>query len=92
MIKIEPVLTEKSMKDAKDGKYTFRVPRGFNKYKIRELVEKTFGVNVTKVRTMREAGEIKRLMTGKTRIIKPRKKAIVTLKEKEKIDLFEEVK
>jgi hypothetical protein len=41
---------------------------------------------------MNVAGEIRRTNTGKKRIIKPKKKAIVTLEGKDKIDLFGEVK
>jgi large subunit ribosomal protein L23 len=91
-MKLEPILTEKSLRDAKEGRYTFRVDPGLTKHKIRKLVEEVFGVHVTKVRTIKEKGEVKRTVFGKKRVITPKKKAIVTLKEKEKIDLFEEIK
>lgn len=89
MDKIVPVLTEKTLRLAEDGKYTFRVSVGLTKFKIKELIEKIFEVHVTNVRTIKESGERKRSMQGRYRIILPSKKAIVTLKEKEKIDLFE---
>lgn len=92
MSKLEPVLTEKTMSLASEGKYTFRVDRNLNKHKIKKLIEETFGVKVVGVRTMNEAGEMKRTLTGRKRVIQPRKKAIVQLAEKEKIDLFEESK
>ena len=92
MIKLEPVLTEKSLKNAAEGKYTFFVDRGLNKYQIRKHVEEIFGVSVVKVRTLKKPGEKKRTVYGRKKIIKPRKKAIVTLKEGEKIKVFEEVK
>lgn len=92
MKKIVPVITEKSTKLAKEGKYTFRVSKGMNKHQIKKLVEDVFDVHVTKVRTLNEKGETKRTFSGRKRIIKPTKKAIVTLKEKEKIELFEEGK
>jgi len=91
-MKLEPVITEKSLSLAKDGKYTFRVDRNVNKHQIKELVQSVFGVHVTKVRTIREPGKIKRTSRGRKRVIRPGKKAVVTLKEKEKIDLFEEKK
>jgi ribosomal protein L23 len=91
-MKLIPVLTEKSLKNAKDGICTFYVDLKLNKYQIKEMVEETFDVNVVKVRTMRSSGEVKRTMQGRKKIIRPKKKAIVILKEKEKIDIFENVK
>jgi len=91
-MKLIPVLTEKSMSEAEKGNYTFFVERNMNKGQIKKAVEEAFGVNVVKVRTMNVTGEEKRTMRGRKKIIKPKKKAMVTLKEKEKIDLFEEAK
>ncbi len=91
-MKLEPIITEKSMNNAKEGKYTFRVGRSLNKIQIKKLIEETFGVHVTDVKTIRSRGGVKRTPQGRKRIIQPAKKAIVTLKDKEKIDLFEESK
>ena len=91
-MKLKPVLTEKSMDEAKKGNYTFFVERNMNKRQIRKMIEEIFEVSVVKVRTMNVAGEVKRTNMGKKRIIKPKKKAIVTLEGKDKIDLFGEVK
>lgn len=91
-MKLTPVLTEKSMSEAEKGNYTFFVDKNMNKGQIRKAVEDTFGVNVIRIRTMNVAGEVKRTNRGNKKIIKPKKKAIVVLKEKEKIDLFEEAK
>ncbi|KKQ97851.1 MAG: 50S ribosomal protein L23 [Candidatus Woesebacteria bacterium GW2011_GWB1_39_12] len=88
-MKLEPVITEKSTKLAEAGKFTFRVDIGLNKYQIKDLIEKVFSVHVTSVKTIKEHSEVKRTARGRKRIIKPQKKAIVTLREKEKIDLFE---
>jgi large subunit ribosomal protein L23 len=87
-MKIEPIITEKSLTDAGNGKYTFRVQHGLTKFGIKDLVEKTFDVHVTAVRTMNQKGEIKR-GNRKSKVVPGYKKAIVTLKDKEKIDLFE---
>lgn len=77
---------------AKEGKYTFWVDRNITKPQVKKLVSSIFKVTVVSVRTINLAGESKRTMAGKKKIIKPRKKAVVTLKGKDKIDLFEEKK
>jgi large subunit ribosomal protein L23 len=91
-MKLIPILTEKSLELAKDGKYTFWVDRNSTKPQVKKLVSDIFNVAVANVRTINLAGETKRTMAGKKKIIKPRKKAVVTLKGKDKIDLFEEKK
>lgn len=90
-MRLEPVLTEKSLSLAKEGNYTFRVDPRLNKFQIKELIEKTFDVKVSGIRTLNKAGEIKMTVQGRKRIIRPQKKAIVTLKTG-KIDIFEESK
>ncbi len=87
-MKLQPILTEKSLEEAKKGNYTFWVDRGLNKHQIKKLVDGVFGVHTVRVRTMNVAGETKRTIMGRKRIIQPRKKAIVKLAAKEKIDLF----
>lgn len=91
-MKPEPVLTEKSLEQAKKGNYTFWVDRNLTKHQIKKLVGGVFGVSVIRVRTANIAGETKKTLAGVRRVVQSRKKAIVTLKEKEKIDLFEEKK
>jgi large subunit ribosomal protein L23 len=91
-MKLKALLTEKSLEKAKNGKYSFWVDKGLTKYQIKKLINETFGVNVIDVRTVNIKGEIKRTNRGSIKTIKPQKKAIVTLKEKEKIELFEEKK
>lgn len=88
-MKLTPVLTEKSLSLAKEGNYTFWVDRRMNKNQIKRMVEEAFGVHVVRVRTINMRAEVKRTIRGRKRVIKPKKKAIVTLKEKEKIDLFD---
>ena len=78
-MKLKPVLTEKSMDEAKKGNYTFFVEKNMNKRQVRKMIEEVFGVTVVKVRTMNVAGEVRRTNMGKKRTIKPKKKAIVTL-------------
>lgn len=88
-MKLIPVISEKSLKLAKEGNYTFMVEKRLGKYEIRKLVEEVFKVHVTGIRTLNLRGEMKRTLAGRKRKIQPTKKAIVTLAEKEKIDLFE---
>lgn len=84
-----PVLTEKSMKAAQEGKYTFWIGMGVTKFQAKELIEKTFKVNVKSIKVIKTAGEFKKTYTRVRKLIKPTKKVIVSLGEKQKIDLFE---
>ena len=89
---IKPIFTEKSLKAAKMGNYTFRVERGMAKPAIAAEIAKIFDVKVTGVRTIKISGEKGRNARGKNFSVKPGKKAIITLKEGDKISLFEEGK
>ncbi len=82
----EPLITEKGAYQEKENKYFFRVRRDANKHEIREAVERLFNVKVDKVNTMVTGGKWKRVrfQPGKT---SDWKKAIVTLKEGQKIEL-----
>lgn len=87
---LKPVITEKSMSDMADKKYTFLVHPEANKSMIKEAVEKMFeGTKVASVNTMNLDGKKKRRgrtvgETAKT------KKAIVTLTaESKEIEIFE---
>ncbi|HET9947104.1 MAG TPA: 50S ribosomal protein L23 [Patescibacteria group bacterium] len=87
---IQPVITEKSMADAQKGKFTFLVKMQSTKDSVKKAVEKFFGVNVVSVSTIIIKGKSKR--TGPKRIeliSNPIKKAIVVLKEGQKIEAFE---
>ena len=87
-ILIRPIVTEKSTALMEQGKYTFRVPLAATKVQIRQAVEQIFKVKVQAVNTMRYEGKIKRL--GRTQGRRSDwKKAVVTLKPGETIELFE---
>lgn len=88
-MKLEPIVTEKSLELAKKGKYTFRVEVGLRKHQIKKLIGDVFDVHVKTVKTMNIRGENKKTLQGRKRKIMPSKKTIVTLGEKEKIDLFD---
>ena len=87
---VKPVVTEKTMNDMGDKKYTFYVHKEANKTQIKEAVEKMFdGVKVEYVNTMNLIGKKRRRgnTVGRT---PSRKKAIVQLKEDSKdIELFQ---
>ena len=86
---LRPVVTEKSMADMSEKKYTFLVNPEANKIQIREAVEKMFeGTKVKAVNTMNLDGKKKRrgMVFGKTA---KTKKAIVTLTaESKEIEIF----
>ncbi len=86
-----PVLTEKSMEAYQVCRQcTFTVDPMSNKVEIAKAVESLFKVKVDNVQTIRTKGKKKRV--GKTLGKKPDgKKAIVTLKPDQKIDIFEGV-
>jgi large subunit ribosomal protein L23 len=87
---LKPVITEKSMNQMADKKYTFLVHPTATKTQVKDAVEKMFeGVKVEKVNTINQEGKTKRrgMTSGKTA---KTKKAIVQLTEASKdIDFFE---
>ena len=87
-ILIKPIVTEKSTALMEERKYTFRVPLSATKIQIRQAVEQIFKVKVQAVNTMRYEVKMKRL--GRTQGRRSDwKKAVVTLKPGETIELFE---
>ena len=87
-ILIKPKKKKKTTALMEERKYTFRVPLAATKVEIRQAVEQIFKVKVQAVNTMRYEGKMKRL--GRTQGRRSDwKKAIVTLKPGETIELFE---
>ena len=84
-----PLVTEKSTQQKeKSNQYAFEVDPKANKIEIQSAVERLFKVKVFQVRTVRGLGKMKRL--GRKYGKRPDwKKAIVTLKEGDRIDFFE---
>ncbi len=85
-----PVLSEKSLRQATEDKYTFEVDLKANKYQIAQAVKKSFGVDVLSVRTRILKG--KRVRIRGTRLERPgpiRKKATVEITKGQKISAFE---
>jgi large subunit ribosomal protein L23 len=86
---VRPLITEKSSAAYQDrGEYTFEVHPDASKTQIRSAIEQLFGVKVTGVWTMNIRGKERRM--GRTTGRRPNwKKAIVTLREGDTIEIFE---
>ncbi len=86
-ILLRPVISEKTYRLADDGKYTFLVPTDANRTQVRQAVEAVFGVKVTGVNTLNRPGKRRRTRYGWGQ--RPNtKRAIVSLAEGERIDVF----
>ena len=93
---IKPILSEKmSGLEESENKYAFQVAKGANKLEIKNAIEECFEVHVEKVATMHVSGKRKRAtMRSGGKVIRTEgaraswKKAIVTLRAGESIDLF----
>lgn len=87
---IAPLITERSMALVKQGKFSFRVSKNATKDAIKKAVKDTFSVDVVSVDTVTQKGKTHRV--GVRRVEKrlaPVKKAVVTLKSGQKIDIFD---
>ena len=81
-----PLVTEKSTNLSEQNKIVFKVPNGANKKNLKNNIEKIFKVNVTKINIMNKQNRTK-LTRGKKIKISGFKKAIVTLKKGQRMDL-----
>lgn len=89
-ILIRPIITEKSMDEAALGRFTFEVLKSANKPMIAQAVKESFKVNPVRVQTISVKGTTKRsLKARKTIRTSGYKKAIIQLKQGEKIELFD---
>jgi large subunit ribosomal protein L23 len=86
-ILLRPVVSEKSYGLLDEGKYTFIVDPDANKTQIRIAVESVFGVKVTGVNTLNRPGKRRRTRYGWGHRADT-KRAIVTLAEGDRIDIF----
>ncbi|TVR54171.1 MAG: 50S ribosomal protein L23 [Puniceicoccaceae bacterium] len=81
-------LTEKSNRMSSEvGQYTFEIYPGATKPTVRAAVEQTFGVEVTRVNIINLKGKPSRTRRGRLTYKSDRRKAIVTLKEGDKIEI-----
>ena len=87
-IVIRPVVSEKSYAGLDQNTYTFLVDKRANKTEIKEAIQQIWNVHVTSVRTLNRKGKTKRrrFTVGKRA---DEKRAIITLVEGDKIEIFE---
>ena len=83
---ISPTVTEKGTFLSEQNKIVFKVHEGANKKSIKKSIEKIFKVNVIKVNTINYKAKTK-VVRGKKSRSKKYKKAIITLKKGQSIDL-----
>ncbi len=84
---IKPRISEKSIDQMEDNKYTFIVAKDANKIEIKHAVEEAFNVTVIDVATQNYTGKVKTM--GRYSGKRPdTKRAIVTLKDGDKIEVF----
>jgi large subunit ribosomal protein L23 len=87
-----PIVSERAMALAKQGRYTFEVAPDANKIQIKEAVETIFKVDVVAVNTITVRGKKIRDWRSSRYGLTPKwKKAIVTLKPDQRIEFFEGV-
>ena len=83
---VSPMVTEKSTNMSEHNKIVFKVPAGSNKINLKKNIEKIFKVNVTKINIINKQNRIKTTRGKKVRV-SGFKKAIITLKKGQSIDL-----
>ena len=83
---LSPIITEKSTNISEHNKVVFKVPAKANKENLKRNIEKIFKVSVTKINIINKKTLIK-TTRGKKVKIKGFKKAIITLKKGQNIDL-----
>ncbi|MBE3138495.1 MAG: 50S ribosomal protein L23 [Actinobacteria bacterium] len=85
---ISPIVSEKSYAAAQNKQYSFFIDFRVDKGEIKKAIEKIFNVKVLSVNTINVKSKPKKIGKSSGRSSK-RKKAIVTLSKKDKIDFFE---
>ena len=83
---LSPLVTEKSTNLSEQNKIVFRVPTNANKKNLKTNIEKIFKVNVTNINMINKKNRVK-LTRGRKVKVPGFKKAIVTLKKGQSIDL-----
>ena len=83
---IAPFVTEKSTNLSEQNKIVFKVPSSANKVNLKNNIEKIFKVNVTKINIINKQNRVKTTRGRKVKV-SGYKKAIITLKKGQSIDL-----
>ncbi|PDH18653.1 MAG: 50S ribosomal protein L23 [Pelagibacterales bacterium MED-G41] len=81
-----PLITEKTTGMSEQNKIVFKVPFNANKKNLKKNIEKIFKVNVTKINMINKQNRTK-FTRGKKVKVSGFKKAIITLKKGQSIDL-----
>ena len=89
---LKPIFTEKSLNQSAHGKYAFWVGLNETKTQLKSAISDLFGVTVKEIKTIVVKSETGRNARGRKFVKKAQKKAIVTLKDGEKIDIYEKTK
>ena len=83
---LSPIVTEKSTNLSEQNKIVFKVPSAANKKNLKTNIEKIFKVNVTKINIINKKNRVK-VTRGRKVKVSGFKKAIITLKKGQSIDL-----
>ena len=83
---LSPLVTEKTTNLSEQNKIVFKVPNGANKKNLKTNIEKIFKVNVTKINIINKQNRTK-VTRGKKVKVSGYKKAIITLKKGQSLDL-----
>ena len=83
---LSPLVTEKTTNLSEQNKVVFKVPKKANKVNLKNNIEKIFKVNVTKINIINKQNRTK-LTRGRKVKVSGYKKAIITLKKGQSIDL-----
>ncbi len=86
---IKPIITEDSMNEMANKKYTFVVDRRANKVEVKRAVEEVFGVEVEKVNTMNMMGKMKRMGRNQGKRADWKKAIVKLTPESKEIEFFE---
>ena len=83
---LSPMITEKSTNLSEQNKIVFKVPSSSKKINLKKNIEKIFKVNVTKINIVNKQNRLK-VVRGRKVKVQGYKKAIITLKKGQSIDL-----
>ena len=83
---LSPIVTEKSTNLSEQNKIVFKIPTKANKKNVKKSIEKIFKVNVTKINIINKQNRTK-FTRGRKVKVSGYKKAIITLKKGQSIDL-----
>lgn len=86
---IRPVVTEHSMAEMGEKKYTFVVAKDANKTEIKKAVEKVFGVSVDKVNTLNYDGKVKKMGRTQGRTASFKKAVVKLTADSKEIEFFQ---